>query len=94
MVQYWTERSVNLLKSEYLRVGHVVKMQENRLQYQNVCNRELEQGFRYKGCPKKRFNDCIKVMSDNLGVGQNWEEIVQDRNTWNSKFGLHKSKEF
>lgn len=38
---------------------------------------EVEQGFLYGSCPKKRFKGYIKVMSDNLDVGQNWEEPAQ-----------------
>lgn len=62
-------------------VGHTVRMKENRLP-KVLLYSELERGFRHRGCPKKRFKDCIKVMADNLEVGQNWEELAQDRNAW------------
>lgn len=46
---------------------------------------EFEQAFRYSDCPKNRLKDYNKVMSDNLEVGQNWKELVQDRNPWRQK---------
>lgn len=43
---------------------------------------ELEFGVCHRG-PKERFNDCMKaVRSDNLEVGQHWEELAQNRNAW------------
>lgn len=41
---------------------------------------ELEFRVCYRG-PKEHFNDCITaVSSDILEVGQNWDELAQNRN--------------
>lgn len=72
-------------KAYKLQDYHVVRIEENRI-IKCLLYCELEQGFRYSDCPKNRFKDYNnKVMSDNLEVGQNWKELVQDRKTWRQK---------
>jgi hypothetical protein len=61
-------------------VGHLLRMQDNRLP-KCVLYSELEHGARSKGGPKKRFKDSLKVVMENLNIGQDWEQLTQDRFT-------------
>ena len=73
-----------MLKRSQLRwVGHVQRMNDNRLPKQ-IFYSELSSGVRNKGGQRKRYKDTLKPTLLKLtGINaETWHELAEDRTVW------------
>lgn len=72
---------LRLEKSQLRWLGHLYRMDPDRLPAAVLCAQP--QGKRPGGKPAKRWIDCVKQITDRLGVeGDQLEEMTSDRDLW------------
>ena len=71
-----------ILKSRLRWVGHVIRMEDNRLKKQLMFG-ELAYGKRMQGRPLKRFKDCVKASISHAEIiTKELEARTHDRTEW------------
>ena len=71
-----------LMQSQLRWAGHVVRMPDNRLP-KILFYGELQEGKRNRGCPKKRYKDCLKASLKAFMIDPaTWELTASDRSNW------------
>ena len=71
-----------LMQSQLRWAGHVVRMPDNRLP-KILFYGELQEGKRNRGCPKKRYKDCLKTSLKAFRIDPaTWELTAFDRSNW------------
>ena len=71
-----------ILKSRLCWVGHILRLEDNRLPKQLMFG-ELASGKRKQGRPLKRFKDCIKARISNGEITpKELEPRTHDRTGW------------
>ena len=71
-----------ILKSRFRWVGHVIRMEDNRLPKQLVFG-ELASGKRKQGRPLKRFKHCVKASNSHAKItAKELEPSAHDRTGW------------
>ena len=77
-----TSTEAMILKSRLRWVGHVIRMEDNRLQKQQMFG-ELASGKRKQGRPLKRFKDCVKASISHAEITpKELESLAHDRTGW------------
>jgi len=72
---------VGVVKSRRMRwAGHVARMGEGRGVHRVLV--EKPEGKRPLGRPRRRWEDNIKMDLREVGGGEDWMELVQDRDKW------------
>ena len=80
-----------LLKAQLRWVGHGIRMEEHRMP-RRLLYRELLQGKRHQGRPKKRYKDTVKVSLQWCELKpKELEEAISERPQWRSR--THKAVE-
>ena len=78
---YSLPNNVRVVKSRRMRwAGHVARMGEGRV-VQRVLMGKPE-GKRPMGRPRRRWEDNIKMVLQEVGGGGDWMELAQDRDRW------------
>ena len=71
-----------ILKSRLRWIGHVIRMENNRLPKQLMFG-ELASGKRKQGRPLKRFKDCVKASKSHVNLtSKELEPRAHDRTGW------------
>lgn len=71
-----------ILKHRLRWVGHLARMDDNRLPRQ-ILYSELEEGKRPKGAPKRRYKDQLKTSLKQVDIDiMSWENDAKDRSNW------------
>lgn len=60
--------------------GHVMRMDHTRT-VKKILTRNIAEGVRVRGRPRKRWLDCVEEDLIKLGVA-NWKDMAQDRTEW------------
>ena len=72
---------VRVVKSRRMRwAGHVARMGEGRGVHRVLV--EKPEGQRPLGRPRRRWEDNIKMVLQEVGGGGDWMELAQDRDRW------------
>src|SRR5215469_4832864 len=78
---YSSPSIVQVVKSRRMRwAGHVVRMGEKRGVHRVLVGKP--EGKRPLWRPRRRWEDNIKMGLEEVGVGGDWMELVQDRDRW------------
>ena len=79
-----TSIEATLLKTQLRWAGHVSRMDDHRLPKVALFG-ELSSGYRNRGCPKKRFKDCLKKSLTSCNINpKTWTAAAADRDGWRS----------
>jgi len=72
---------VRVVKSRRMRwAGHVARMGEGRCVHRVLVGKP--EGKRPLGRPRRRWEDNIKMDLREVGGGEDWMELAQDRDRW------------
>ena len=64
--------------------GHITRMEDVRMP-KAVFFRELQEGKRNRGAPRKRYKDQLKKQLAQAGIShQSWQQEASDRDSWRS----------
>ncbi len=70
-----------LLRAQFRWVGHVMRMDDERLPKQLICG-QLAKGKRIRGGQKLRYKDTLKKNLRSCDLLHTWRERTQDRVGW------------
>ena len=75
----------SILLQVHLRwAGHVTRVEDVRMP-KAVFFRELQEGKRDRGAPRKRYKDQLKRQLAQAGIShQSWQQEASDRDSWRS----------
>jgi hypothetical protein len=78
---YSSPSIIRIIKSRRMRrAGHVARMREKRNAYRLLVGKP--EGKRPLGIPRRRWVDNIRMDLGEVGWGDDWIDLAQDRNRW------------
>jgi len=80
-LEIFTPYIVPVVKSRRMKwAGHVARMREGRGVHRVLVGKP--EGKRPLGRPRRRWEDNIKMDLREVGWGEDWMEMAQDRDRW------------